>query len=135
MNEDSPSLANNAARPTSPRLITAFPLNARHLPQLKIKFQSKLNQPRIIDARVNQPKRSGRTCEVCIRQSKLSVVEEVEKLSSKVHSHALPVGQDEMFDRREISVYEIRAVDWRPTCISQFARSGPHKALGVEPLS
>jgi len=58
MSEDSPSLA-NYARPTSPRLITTFPLKARHPPGLKIKFQSKLNQPRIIDGRVNQPKRSG----------------------------------------------------------------------------
>jgi len=61
MSEDLPSLANNAARLTSPRLITTFPLKARHPPGLKVKFQGKLNQPRIVDGRVDQSKLSDRT--------------------------------------------------------------------------
>ena len=85
---------------------------------LKIKLQGKLNQPRIVDGRVNQPKRSDRTGAVCIRQPKLGVVEEIEKLSSKIHSHAFAVGQDEVLDCRKISIYEVRAVDRGSTCVS-----------------
>ena len=125
------TIGNKTAMPVSPRLTHSTSPSRRRATsaRLKIKLQSKLNQPRIVDGRVNQPKRSHRTSAVRIRQSKLGVVEEVEKLCSKVQPHALAVRQDEVFDRREISVYEIRAVDRGPTCSSQFPRERPQQSI------
>ena len=113
-------------------------LLAHHSPaleQLKIKLQSKLNQPRIVDCCVNEPKRSDRTGAVRIRQSKLSVVEQVENFSPEIQPHALSIGQHKVFNRREIRIYEVRTVDGSSTCISQFARSRCNKTLRVKPLA
>ena len=104
-------------------------------PALENKFQSELNNPRIVYGSVDYAKAGGSVdvlhAASAARQVKVRVIEQIEKFSPEIKPHSL--SYREVLDQRSVRVYKARPRDGCARGIAEFSRTRVGEGTRIEP--
>src|ERR1700728_13743 len=106
---------------------------------LEDKPEGKLNQPRVIDGVIDDPKARWRVYVLLstIAQAphkKLRMVEQIEELSAELHTHSFAEREGKVLDDGEIGIHKSRTIDGRARSGAELACRRLLKSTRIKPI-